>query len=520
MLGRLFNSASSTAATSPSGTRPSTSHALESDELYTRNLLYPDSNSSVASSFHSSYSLSQSTSSSSASSFGDNIDLEAVRDVRVIIAQDAVASEHKVVVYDSKPCTVSPQGSVAPGDSDGPMSPTMGGPYGRSRRKNPQHASVLCGPDDELKGFTDCMFGVAPLSYRGPSTKVHILPSIEDRRPSTLTSPISSRRGSLRDDRSAGAQYYGLKALPQPQPAKEKRKSILITRLFSVTIPPCPPPAVFEGGRNIPQSNSGEHTSTPTSSVGSTSGFPFPKAGGQTSAGSSSTHRVPKQSKSTMYGVGLIISLPPTASALSSFTMHCCYHKPSDSDIPHRHEYCCTTPPSFEDEYHSPPQVGFNMECGLDAQSASSVNDGRMDLITKHWDVITRALSDLQRVAQERILENLTVARLQSPQPAPSSSGIRYLSSRAEMRKMGLMRDDILRSEVEHLRWRVVTGIRVPRVVVGQGRWDLWQEEAKWANQRFGGRDMNLSVDHPESVTHMEALVIRICMVVLTAVLQ
>ena len=281
---------------------------------------------------------------------------------------------------------------------------------------------------------------------------------------------------------------------------KSKRKQVLITRLFSVTLPPCPPPAV--DGRNIPQPAC-EHTSTPTSSVGSTSGFPFPKVvgggSGQTSASSSSAQRVPKPIKSTMYGVGLIISLPPTASAsTSSFPMRCCYHKPFvvyDSNYPHHHDYCCPTPTSFEEDYHTLPPA--SVECGLDAQSAPSANDGRMDLITKHWDVITRALSDLQRVALEQILENLTVARLQSPQPAPAvqGGGIRYLSNRAELRKMGLMRDTVLRTEVERLRWRVVSSIRVPRVVVGQGRWDLWKEEAKWANHRFGGRDMNLSVD-------------------------
>lgn len=59
---------------------------------------------------------------------------------------------------------------------------------------------------------------------------------------------------------------------------------MLITRLFSVAVPP----AVVDGGvvvaggaRAAPQLGSGEHLlSTPTSSVGSTNGFPFPKTGG------------------------------------------------------------------------------------------------------------------------------------------------------------------------------------------------------------------------------------------------
>jgi hypothetical protein len=501
MLGRLFSSASSTAATSPNGTRPSTSYALESDELHTRNLLYPDT-SSVASSFHSSYSLSQSHSSAgSSSSFGGDIDLEPSRDARVIIAQDATNLEHKVVLYDSKPS----HGAASPCD-EGPTSPTLGtSAYGRPWRRNQQYtAQHAAGSDDELRMFTDCMFGVAPLSYKGPSTKVHVLPNVEDRRPLTTSSPISSRRESLRDDRTTAPGHHqlhhGSKPQPHiPHPAKEKRKSVLITRLFSVVIPPCPTPAV-DGGRTIPQPpGSGEHAATPTSSVGSTSGFPFPKIGGQTTP--SSTPKLIRPSKLSMYAIGLIISLPPAAGSASAVPTRCCYHKPFltyDSDFPHRHEFCCPTPLSFDDDYSTMPPGNLKTECAADdLHSTASVNDGRMDLVTNHWDVIIRALSDLQRVAQARILENLTTARLASPQPVVPTqmNGIKYLNNRCELRKMALMRDNIVRSEVERLCWRVITGIRTPRVVVGQGRWDRWREEAKWANHRFGGRDMNLSVD-------------------------
>jgi hypothetical protein len=494
MLGRLFSSASSTAATSPSGTRPSTSHALESDELHTRNLLYPDSSSSVASSFHSAYSLAQSQSSASSFGYGD-IDLEASRDVRVIIAQDAIATEHKLVIYDSKP-------SAAAAVDENPTSPTLGGPYGRSRRRNSQFTPHATGPDDELRVFTDCMFGVAPLSYKGPSTKVHILPNIEERRPSVPTahSALPARRGSLRDGFLSKQPPPPPPPPPPPQPqsAKEKRKSVLITRLFSVVIPPCPTAAVVEGGRNIPKSGSTDpHTSTPTSSVGSTNGFPFPRIGGQTSAPSPAP-KLAKPSKQSMYAIGLIIALPPSAGPPGpSFPLRCCHHKPMlsyDSDFPHRHEYCCPTPPNYDEEY-PPLNQGLKTECALnDLHTAAAASDGRMDLITKHWDVITRALSDLQRVAQARILENLTTARLMSPQPVPQN-GMKYLSNRCELRKMAMMHDDIVRTEVERLRWRVVSGIKMPRVVVGQGRWEQWQVEARWANHRFGGRDMNLSVD-------------------------
>jgi len=545
MLGRLFSTVASTANTSPSGTRPSTSHAPESDELHTRNLLYPDTSSasSVASSFHSSFSLAQSQTSASScassasSAAADHVDLEACRDVRVVIAQDAAVSEHvKLVVYDSKPSALpSPSPPPPPPPppptplDEGPLSPPLGAlgvgnaaaPLGWTRRRNQhpagmQHASALggaggcvpAGPDDELRVVTDCMFGVAPLSYKGPSTKVHILPALEERRPSVANTSIPAASGAVREDRHRATQQQ------QPQKETEKRKAVLITRLFSVAVPP----AVVDGGvvvaggaRAVPQSGSGDHLlSTPTSSVGSTNGFPFPKTGGggggQPGCGGNTASTVPrlvKPPKSTMFAVGLIIYLPPAAtSSFGALPMRCCHHKPLlsyDTDHLHRHEYCCPTPPSFDDDYHhyhrSLPAGGLKSGCGLDdLRAAAAASDGRMDLITKHWDVITRALSDLQQVAQARILENLTAARLMSPQPGCGIHGSKYPSTRPELRRMALMRDDVVRSEVERLRWRVVTGIGMPRVVVGQGRWDLWQEEAKWANHRFGGRNMNLSV--------------------------
>ncbi|KAI5805174.1 hypothetical protein EDC01DRAFT_610224 [Geopyxis carbonaria] len=490
MLGRLFNSASST-GTSPSGTRPSTSHANEGDDTHTRNLLYPDT-SSVASSFHSGYSFSHnslSQSSASSSGLSENIDLEASRDVRVIIAQDGSASELKAVLYDSKPQPIH-SNPVAVHD-EGPTSPSLGGPYGRSRRKAPQNPYALGTPEDELRIFTDCMFGSAPLSYKGPSTKVHMLPNIEERRPSSTNgSPMMSRRGSLRGGGFTPQSQYQSQA---PPPVTERRKSVLITRLFSVVMPPSPTSMTFEGSRTIP-SRPGDQTPTPASSVGSNNGFPFPKTPSLTSSASSSAMKIVKPPKTAMYAVGLIISLPcGPSSQCSSIPTRCCYHKLPNSgfdlDYAHRHEYCCPTPPIFDDDFQSLPPGSFKADTGLDDfYLASAGNDGRMDLVTKHWDVISRALSDLQRVSQARILEGLNTAGITSPQA--TQNGYKY-RKRIELKKLALMRDDVVRLEVERLRWRVVSGIKVPRVVVGQGRWDLWQEEAKWANSRFGGRDMN-----------------------------
>lgn len=482
MLGRLFSTANST-NTSPGGTRPSTAAALDTDELHTRGLLYPDTSSS----FQSCLSLSH-TSNSNSSGFGDNIDLDANRDVRVIIAQDATASEHKCVLYDSKPASKITEPSLGASD-DGPLSPALGGTYNRARRSRAapsaqfhtnsttytQHASGNMAPEDEMRVLTDCMFGSAPLAYKGPSTKVHILPNIEERKPNTE----SPQRGLLH-----APSFTSYEAIQPASSPKDKRKSVLITRLFSVVIPPSPPATTYS-----------IVTPAPTSSVGSAHGFPFPKmtSGSNTTATAAKFVKPPKTS---MYSVGLIISLPQplqySCSSTGSSIHHCCCCQQSsfgayESDN-HQHDLC-PTPPSFDEDYNPPIMESLGYGSGFD-DFQSPVADDRMDLITKHWDVINRALADLQRVTQTRILSHLNTSQ------TACQNGYKY-RRKVELRHGALLGDEVVRKEVERLRWRIVAGIRTPRVITGQGKWAVWKDEAKWANARFGGRDMNLSVAFP-----------------------
>src|SRR4051812_45556333 len=109
-----------------------------------------------------------------------------------------------------------------------------------------------------------------------------------------------------------------------------------------------------------------------------------------------------------------------------------------------------------------------------------------MDLITRHWDVITRALGEIQEVLSRRILAALGQRVHLSP---PQTYGDRR---RAILDAGALIHDSIVRQEVERLRWRVMTGMKIPRVLTGQGRWGSWREEAKWAGNAYGSRERNL----------------------------
>ncbi|RPA90697.1 hypothetical protein L873DRAFT_1716959 [Choiromyces venosus 120613-1] len=492
MLGRLFSSANS-AATSPNGTRPSTAAAPESDDLHTRNLLYPDATSSS--------SLSCSHTSSSSSGFGENIDLDSDRDVRVIIAQDGTAAELKAVLYDSQP-TPKNMGQSQPGFEDnGPLSPGLGGSYHRSRRRavppnhpfgtssyHPTQSASGVAPEHEMTVLTDCMFGSAPLAYKGPSTKVHILPTAEERKGRIRNSPISSRHESPRN-LSSGPQQL------EPESHKDGRKEVLITRLFSVVMPPSPT-------LPNPPSGSKDYSPTPASSLGSQHGFPFPKMnnGAQPVSGpAAAAAKIIKPPKTYMYALGLIISLPspavynrPSTTSSLSLSHKCCCQLSTCASFEQDHghpDFLCSTPPSFDDgHFPQHPLNSLRSDAVIDDLQAPSSIDDRMDLITKHWDVINRALSDLQRVAQTQILNFLNSAGITSPQTA-CQNGFKY-RKKIELKQWALMSADCVRREVDRLRWRIVTGIKVPRVITGQGKWGVWRDEAHWANERFGGREM------------------------------
>ncbi|KAH0613022.1 uncharacterized protein H6S33_009402 [Morchella sextelata] len=527
MLGRLFSTANST-TTSPGGTRPSTAALPDTEELHTRALLYPDL-LTPSSSFTSCLSLSHTHShTSSTHAEPPTIDLDAARDVRVIIAQDATASEHKCALYDSKPSSDPPSYSAATDDT-GPLSPGLGASqYNRSRRRPPSaqyYSNATClsssggdrgaggagmgsgGVEDEMRVLTDCMFGSAPLAYKGPSTKVHILPdNVEEKkapRRGSRAPSFSTAYAAQQQDVAAASQQHHTQSQQ-----KEKRKSVLITRLFSVVIPPTPPMTAYTTAVLR------DHTPTPASSLGSSHGFPFPKMtanGGAVpttpgGAGGAGVKFV-KPPKTSMYAVGVIISLPqppppPAAaqpyscgSAGSSMHRCCCQSLPFGAFD--GGEFCCNTPPSFEEDYQPPSMADRSGGFADDFLLPPSGADDRMDLVTKHWDVINRALSDLQRVAQVRILEHLNHQGGAGGTPTAScQNGYKY-RKKAELRQGTLMRDEVVRREVERLRWRIVAGIRTPRVITGQGKWAVWKDEAKWANARFGGRDMNLSVAIP-----------------------
>ncbi|KAI9780263.1 MAG: hypothetical protein M1839_006823 [Geoglossum umbratile] len=511
MLGRLLSTAASSFNPAVHGAhtsaRPANSLESVQEDIHTRHLLFPDASLLHQPHGHL-YPLSGGASSptvASASGFdcyGD-LDLESPRDIRVLIAQDATGSQGKALLYDSnpaQPASPKPHNAFAAPEHPQPLSSAGIASAGflRARRRgtlptsNPadiyqsQHTSFIK-PEDEIKVLTDCMFGAAPLSYKGSSTKVHIIPTVgKSQSKSPNTSPtIGDGQGSFgRAEgrrRSHLAQSYtpsnpppGTRVanIPNTSVKANERKTVLITRLFSIAVQP------------TPTLENRDHILTPGNSVGSTHSFPFPR---MTGAAAPAPSKLSKAPRTAMYAIGLILQLPSPAQSTSGIASRSGYqhHNRRMSNSSNGHEIFSS---SFESDNRigsmfSDPSFGFEASLPI-----SGDGDDRMEIIAQHWDVITRALSALQSITQEQIVESLRQAELAAPTYATNVSRTRRS---LELWPNALIDDEIIKRAIEVARLRVVRGLRIPRVVTGQGRWGVWREEARWVGRWAGGKEQN-----------------------------
>ncbi|EPS38061.1 hypothetical protein H072_8225 [Dactylellina haptotyla CBS 200.50] len=458
MLGRLL----STARSSPSPKLPVND---EAEDAHTRALLYQGNNTV------------------STCNCADNDGQGCIRDVRVIIAQDSVNGEPKLTIYDSVPIAQSQ--SFIPRKADAPAHPTSGTP--RNRRRSGARLSVSgiqftpnTGLEDERKVLQECMFGSSIMAYKGPSTKVHVLPSAPQTTTAAHTTSTSAPNTLRRNSLKAPAMGH-ISASTQDltfgsNNSSEDIKSVLITRTFNVILP-------STSAGNSTSQHQQHHVSfkvpsredapvTPGSSVGSTHGFPFPTMNSKAGTPPSALKAV-KPPKTINYAIGLIISIPNNSVHQTSNAAHV----PTNT----RHGRL-----SGDIEFIDPlATIRRPNQAPLPDELAENLVDNRMDLVTKNWDIITRTLNELQIVATQRITATLNAKTIIL---SPATYGPQRKTS---LDTASLMNDNVIRDEVERQRWRITTGLQIPRVITGQGRWSEWRDEAKWAGTTFGGRDRN-----------------------------
>ncbi|KAJ3474949.1 hypothetical protein NLG97_g9633 [Lecanicillium saksenae] len=537
MIGRLLNlgtggnGTANTQDQAPNGTpRPLLSLDSVQEDIHTRNLLFPDAQALYQHRNDQVFPFSTapptpSTGSASAYDFNDEIDLD-VRDVRILIMQDNLGATSASLLFDSHP--VAEVDRTAP-SNDGrrnPLSPRKGSVshsrpvsihtestqtqyrQGAFDRRGSIHGRNQSQAEtdaqrayreyrEELTTFSSCIFGNSELmAYKGTSTKVHVVPS--DTRSSDTASIIgdgrsSIGRSSMRSSKlsqsfSSQAMSPTFASMPptaSATPRQSDRKKVLITRLFPVTL------ATEEVEPSVTPQNR---------YMDENAGFPFPPTIDE--AAIRKKKKQPKQRRTPMYAVVLVIQLPPATSRLSSAV-------PSRSAFREPGSY--NEQEVYSSSYNSVRAGGggWNMfGSGMptdpnESPFALDVED-RIDSLTQHWDIIMRTLTHLQSLSATRIHQLLKHADSASPgQQAPFAGHQSHSSRNANMndrRSVELPRvkpaksttklvsllpnclagDVDIASEVGLARSRIVMGVGATRVVTGQGRWGIWRDEAIW----------------------------------------
>lgn len=543
MLGALLSTLKSPSYSVSGSEGPTGSPDPAHEDVYTRSLLFPDQNAMYRIQDPANAEFADPSTHGQAivgaSDGPGRIDLQSPRDIRVIIAQGSTMTYPKAVLFDSKattlPLTSQPRGPNGPLDWSSPPSPSravpsryiqrrgelsdvlsfndldfhrgppsvLSGAFERSRRRDPNmlqtvetsEKDLTNEPVADLRLFLDCMFGHAPLSYRGDTTKLHVFPNDEkaNARPAH-TSPVTKEgpgswgraegrrksqlsRSFTPSDLSAG----DLSTLPTSnQTAKNSdKRTVLLTRTFSVSLPD-----VIEPSRR--EEDEKENPARQSSSTGT----PASKDDGQ--------RRAP------MYGVALILQIPVSAQAQSA----------SDLDSGSRAASFGSREP-YSSSYEHETRSGWlflDPASGLTSSSASSIYrsdvDDFVDVITQRFDMVTRALSAIQTAVTPklRILLQKTTMSFSQNLPPSHTAQRRYLdearghvgaserslakhnSYRTVLLTAGaLMSDEDVKRLADSTSKRFAAALRIPKVVTGQRRWGTWRDEARWI-ERWGGR--------------------------------
>ncbi|KHN94194.1 uncharacterized protein MAM_07931 [Metarhizium album ARSEF 1941] len=531
MLGRLLHLGSGGPATptvepsSNNASRPILSLESVQEDIHTRNLLFPDAHALYQHRNDQVFPLSTTPTTSGISTanafdYSEDVELD-VKDVRVVVMQDALGPANASLLFDSHPSSESVKNSdrsparqearrvpnsSRKGSLTQPERPLVIQSESPQRRQGAfdRRASIHSRSQsyhetesqraareyrEELATFSSCIFGNSELmAYKGISTKVHVVPGETRTNDSATSSVFSDGKNSI--GRSSGrssklSQSYSSQTVSPTignshpfgggPPRQSDRRKVLITRLFPVNLA------------------ADDSDSSVTNDTGS---FPFPAHGDETSH--KKRNPQPKQRRTPMYALVLVVQIPKPSSRISSAV-------PTKSAFRESGSY--QDQDLFPSSYNS-AKTGWNLmsTSGTYGEAADSLDiEDRIDSLTRHWDIIMRTLTHLQSLVATTIHSMLRQADCASPGPY-SASGSNFISrtpSMTERRGHDIPRakppksttklvslwpnclaDNVyIASEAGLARSRIVMGLSAARVVTGQGRWGIWRDEAIWTSK-------------------------------------
>lgn len=520
MLGRLLSTAASTLNPAAYSSR-NNGTPLESvtEEEHTSGLLFPDASLLRRSHTHA-YPLQTTFNSPNASTAGayddrGGMELDHIKDFRVIVAQNALGDRDACVLLDTRASDSSPTGlGIDPQshDQSGPRhtravsslsrgtrrnllaqsslvesspistaadarraSPASPGAFSRARGRSStlapsgtwhdpgqsRHSS-----DSNDTGLLNCIFGSSAFSYRGSSTKMHIISADEDSGAGTGTGVSASpaARSPLSRAYTTGSPLGPMGAARGAEDKPPSKVTVLLTRMFSVNLP--------EGAEASAERH--DYASALYQESLPEMEFPFPDV---------HKRKKIKEKKTPMYAVAITIQIPlmtrnsgrPVSrfSTLGPENPRTRFSSSLDSD--HR------WPGGFFDD-------------SLSSASPPASLDERLDMLVDHWDVITRTLSHLERLARNEILFLLKkVDSLSGPHPKPVKppNMQRINQTNVHLPANILSVNSKLKEEAIRSSRRISLALQTPYVVTGQSRWGVWREEGRSIVRGLGDKEQN-----------------------------
>ncbi|KAI3219677.1 hypothetical protein DTO027I6_677 [Penicillium roqueforti] len=513
MIGRLLSSAVSTLnPVTYSGRSNGTPLESVTEEEHTSGLLFPDASLLRRSHTHA-FPLQTTFNSPNASTAGayddrGGMELDAIKDFRVIVAQNALGDRDACVLLDTRASDSSPAGlgidpqgndqaglrhtraasSLSRGTRRNPQSSLLdssplsaaaearrsspGGPGAFSRARG--RSSTLAPPgtwhdpgssrhssDSNDTGLLNCIFGSSAFSYRGSSTKMHIISA--DESPATGVSAASATGSPLSRAYTAGnpSAPIGARGVDDKPPSKV---TVLLTRMFSVNLPE----GAEASAERHDYANALYQESLPEME------FPFPDV---------SKRKKIKEKKTPMYAVAITIQIPllprNNGRPVSRFST-----PGPDSPRPRFSS-------SLDSDHRWP---GAFFDDSLSSASPPASLDERLDLLVDHWDVITRTLSHLERLVRNEILFLLKkVDSLSGPHPKPAKHPNMQRTNQTIVHLPAniLSVNSKLKEEAIRSSRRIALALQTPYVVTGQSRWGVWREEGRSIVRGLGDKEQN-----------------------------
>lgn len=467
------------------------------DETHTRTLLWPEVQSDARSSSVSPPTTPFGSPTIRVSPFDDRagLELNESRDLRLIVAQDAFGTNDRpLLLFDTHPVTpkesptlpkanVSPQ--PAPQSHQSHQSHTMGHFRNRSSTISGGLASWMrpnkdSESTDHLGNVLDCMFGVSSATKSGSSTKLHFLPGdrgpvsdLSSRAPTSNIPTTGPTRAPLIRAKTAmntaGAQSSQSTAKTADT---EPRDAILVTRMFSVTLPET------QDGLKQRTSSLGEATSASPKDVSSSTSVPGKK---------------PKlvEKKTPVFALGMLFYLPRPGDV-----------RPTTSSVrpPSRASFTASSTPTSQGSSSFSSWTFLNAipEHLWTEEASTYFSDKGIETVIKNWDVILRSLAVVESLARTEIgglLQEVNFALITSAAKAPKGPSEQRTNQRNVYLRLPNRLNQLaeLQRAAKHALWRISYALRIPRVLTGLGldNGGHWLDEARYLVRLCGAKQQN-----------------------------